>query len=300
MKSNILFDSTIAFVTLVFLSYLTFNDYQITTWMSQQSMPAFTAFMNQSVFQKGSFGASDIPILLDLLVLLALFAIGPMKSVKHRDLRIGLYFLITSQLLMAVIVHSLKISWGRARPFIVFAGESTFAPWYKIGSYHFIGDGMYSGSFPSGHTVMILTLFSFYLFFKNVSAVKRNKMFENLFFAFGLVGFIAMAASRTMSSQHWITDTVASFILSGCFLSFYSKKFFNERSFARIYNRVGASYILKLFLYLAFIFITIASAIIAIEAISRSQLLFITPFLFSALMLYIFRRLVKSDEKVLL
>ena len=300
MKSNVLLDSIIAVVFILFISYLSFNDYELTVWLSKHSLDWFTTFMNQSVFQNDHFGASDIPLVLDLIALLTLFAIGPMKSVKHRDLRIGLYFLISSQLLLAVIVHSLKISWGRARPYLVFSGEMTFAPWYKIGANHFIGDGAFSGSFPSGHAVMMLTLFSFYLFFRNVSAVKKNKFFEVFFFIFGALAFVSMAMSRSMSSQHWVTDSAASFIIGGTFLSFYSKKLFGERSFSRIYNRVGASYILKLCLYLSFLFLTITSFIIATQAVIRSQLLFVVPFLFSALLFYIFRRLVKSDEKLLL
>ena len=300
MKSNVLFDSVIALMFIFFVSYLSFNDYGFTLWLSEHSYEGFCAFMNQSVFQKGNFGASDVPIILDVIVLGTLFMIGPMKSVKHRDLRTGLYFLITSQLLLAVIVHSLKISWGRARPYLVFSGQMDFAPWYKVGANHFIGDGAFSGAFPSGHSVMMMTLFSFYLFFRNVSAVKKNKFFELFFFVFGLTAYTCMAVSRSMSSQHWLTDSAASFILGGSFLSYYAKKFFGDRSFARIYNRVGAPYILKLFLFLSFCFLTLASFIIAIEAIMRSQYLFIVPFLFSALLLFIFRRLLKYDEKVLL
>ena len=157
MKSNVLFDSVIALMFIFFVSYLSFNDYGFTLWLSEHSYEGFCAFMNQSVFQKGNFGASDVPIILDVIVLGTLFMIGPMKSVKHRDLRTGLYFLITSQLLLAVIVHSLKISWGRARPYLVFSGQMDFAPWYKVGANHFIGDGAFSGAFPSGHSVMMMT-----------------------------------------------------------------------------------------------------------------------------------------------
>ena len=128
--------------------------------------------MNQSVFQKGNFGASDVPIILDVIVLGTLFMIGPMKSVKHRDLRTGLYFLITSQLLLAVIVHSLKISWGRARPYLVFSGQMDFAPWYKVGANHFIGDGAFSGAFPSFCDDDDFILF--YLFLRNVSQEKNK------------------------------------------------------------------------------------------------------------------------------
>ena len=169
-------------MAVVFLGYLSFNDYEKTLWLSQNSVDGFTTFMNQSLFQKGGFGASDIPVFFDILALIALFSIGPAKAVKHRDLRIGLYFLITSQLLLAVLVHSLKISWGRARPYLVFSGEMDFAPWYDIGANHFIGDGRFSGAFPSGHSVMMMTLFSFYLFFSNVDAMKRNKLLARFFF----------------------------------------------------------------------------------------------------------------------
>ena len=50
------------------------------------SLDWFTSFMNQSVFQNGRFGASDIPIL--TLCTPSTFSIGPMKSVKHRDLQL--------------------------------------------------------------------------------------------------------------------------------------------------------------------------------------------------------------------
>ena len=52
MKSNVLFDSVIALMFIFFVSYLSFNDYGFTLWLSEHSYEGFCAFMNQSVFQK--------------------------------------------------------------------------------------------------------------------------------------------------------------------------------------------------------------------------------------------------------
>ena len=72
--------------------------------------------------------------------------IGPMKSVKHRDFARDCTFHYQS-IVISRDCPFVKNFLGRARPYLVFSGQMDFAPWYKVGANHFIGDGAFSGHF---------------------------------------------------------------------------------------------------------------------------------------------------------
>ena len=121
MKSNVLFDSVIALMFIFFVSYLSFNDYGFTLWLSEHSYEGFCAFMNQSVFQKGNFGASDVPIILDVIVLGTLFHDRTHEVSKTSRSSHGIVLSYYQSIVTSRDCHSLKISWGRARPYLVFS-----------------------------------------------------------------------------------------------------------------------------------------------------------------------------------
>ena len=107
-----------------------------------------------------------------------------------------------------------------------------------------------------------------------------------------------MAVSRSMSSQHWLTDSAALSYSVGPSCRITQKNFSAIEALLE-FTIEWARHTFLSYSFLSFCFLTLASFIIAIEAIMRSQYLFIVPFLFSALLLFIFRRLLKY-EKVLL
>ena len=60
MKSNVLFDSVIALMFIFFVSYLSFNDYGFTLWLSEQFYEALRLYESKC-FPKRKFWTSDVP-----------------------------------------------------------------------------------------------------------------------------------------------------------------------------------------------------------------------------------------------
>ncbi len=130
------------------------------------------------------------------------------------SIRPYLGFIITSAFCSAFLfVHTAKQIVGRARPDVVFSGNMPYSDWYGFGP-HFITQGTFSGSFPSGHTATASILIAFayvMLDFKH----KRQWM-GRLLLGLSLIFAGGMGVARMMSASHWATDVV--FTVFACWM----------------------------------------------------------------------------------
>ncbi|MGK0291345.1 MAG: membrane-associated phospholipid phosphatase [bacterium] len=197
---------------LILMGGISIYDYEWTYFLWKHSWPSFARFMDQSVFQGKAFGGTDSIIFIFIGVLFSYFWFNRTNAtplqIRFRPI-IGYLFLSASTAGLA-IVHSLKWSIGRARPYLVFDQKFEFSSWFSFGG-HYITQGKYSGSFPSGHTataVMLLTLA--YALIGNPKSSQKTKYLGYLVGFVSLLFGILMAISRSMANRHWISDGVGS------------------------------------------------------------------------------------------
>jgi membrane-associated phospholipid phosphatase len=134
----------------------------------------------------------------------------PAFSAWLQQVRSRLGFLVVACLSTAVyLIHPLKWILGRARPKEVFRGEAQYTEWYEVG-HHFLVEGYYRGSFPSGHTATTFTYMAVaYVLIGTATQVRDRR----LGWALGVFGFALstmMLLARCMSAAHWVTDSVFS------------------------------------------------------------------------------------------
>lgn len=183
-----------------------------TRWLAEHRHDGFTNLMRRTLFEGHLPGASDLPVLLILGMTVAyLLAQRPRPSRRLAACRPALGFLITGALAAGLgVVHSLKWIMGRPRPWSVFGrGELPYTEWYEFGA-HYITDGIYRGSFPSGHAA---AAFMFMALAYALAGDRRAPLGQRL--AGGAVGLFAlllagaMVVANAMSRSHWLSDGVA-------------------------------------------------------------------------------------------
>jgi membrane-associated phospholipid phosphatase len=209
------------FTTLVLLfgvlgAVLPSIDYELTLWFSRHRNPAFSEFMGRSFFESGVPGGADLVIfaMLAALVayLLASFEKGPTAL---RNWLPSFGFAVFGAIVSAVcLVHGTKWIIGRARPKEVVYQQLAYSDWFAGGA-HFINEGIYRGSFPSGHT-----LAAFLLMLAAYGLAGDPRHSRGLKLAGWGVGTLAltyagaMSVARAMSLSHWVSDCVLGMLLA--------------------------------------------------------------------------------------
>jgi membrane-associated phospholipid phosphatase len=194
---------------LVWFALLPF-DYDLTLWFTTHSDQSFIDFFSQSIFEGEPPGLGDVGTVLCIVSWLAIFAMkfGLVLPPWFRRWADGT---ACAGLLAGYTVQSLKWVVGRTRPGGVFEdGLPLFRPLFgpiEVSAARFI-------SFPSGHTMSAcLALFIVPLIF-------RSRIPSRWILIVLLVSStIAMAATRSMVSMHWTSDSLASLIIG---LSLYA------------------------------------------------------------------------------
>ncbi len=187
-------------------------DYAWTQWLVQHNDVAFSNFIGRSLFEGGLPGASDFAViaLLAILVLFILAWARPHTFPWLLSWRPRLGFMTFSALVYAVFfVHSTKWIWGRFRPYSVLLENNAFTDWFKLGP-QFIGDGIFRGSFPSGHTAASLALMSLAYVLVGTGVTRLQRGLGWGFGVFVLIYSLAMSVGRAMTGAHWLSDCVAS------------------------------------------------------------------------------------------
>ncbi len=208
---------------------VTLHDYTWTVYLSEHRHEGFKNFMANSIFELEPIGGSDFPVLL-LIAVLGLYLLSYLPSLRSPTARkaFGIpirllerypnfinrlirwrpylgFMLIASICILVYTIHPIKWLVGRPRPRVVFGGEHPFSAWYLMGS-HFISEGKYSGSFPSGHTA---SAFAFMVLAYVLAGTPQPRKWKILGYGVGFFAIllaILMAISRSMANAHWVTD----------------------------------------------------------------------------------------------
>jgi len=191
-------------------------DYAWTVWLRKHRVRWLDHWMDRTLFEGEGLGGGD-PVILFLILVVCLYYIAWKKGVASRlyvwrpHLGFILFTAITTSVMM---VHSLKWVMGRARPSLVMKGVHPFSDWFEFGP-HFITEGTYRGSLPSGHTAQVFTLMALaYVLLLAVPKFKSQNLLGWLWGSVTLLYTLLMALSRCMKLSHWPSDVLFSLGLS--------------------------------------------------------------------------------------
>ncbi|THB81326.1 MAG: phosphatase PAP2 family protein [Desulfobacteraceae bacterium] len=205
---RLLSTSMVFIITMILLDSI---DYDLTLFLHENRPDFLGNFMRRSLFEGEGFGAGD-PVIIFLLIA----AIGYYLTLRFPD-RIGharrfrphFGFIITTSLFSAIMmVHSLKWILGRTRPYLVLNEGLPYSAWFEFG-HHFVTQGVYRGSFPSGHTAQACLLISLcYVLTGDLRHRIETRVF-GWFLVLLVLGYtVTMGTYRCMFLSHWATDVV--------------------------------------------------------------------------------------------
>ncbi|MBU2509691.1 phosphatase PAP2 family protein [bacterium] len=185
-------------------------DYEVTIFFYHHKHKLFGELMKRTVFQGFKFGASDPAIFFQIIMACFYFCYSPKrKQNSYHYYRPFLGYVIFSSLVTGLgLVHSVKWILGRARPHLVFADKLPYSQWFEFGP-HFVSDGIFYGSFPSGHTATVFLLITVsYWLIGNPQASRNSKIFGWVWGVLIIILTIMMAIGRCMTAHHWLSDSV--------------------------------------------------------------------------------------------
>jgi membrane-associated phospholipid phosphatase len=191
-------------------------DYDWTLFLRDHRIRALDRFMARTLFEGEGFGGGDPVIFYIFLVLAAYYSAWKHGSAsRFYAWRPQLGFLLVSGLTGSMMmVHSLKWVMGRARPALVVKDHLPFTDWFLFGP-HFISEGTYRGSFPSGHTAQAFVLVG--LAYVMAAAWHRHQSIRLAGWAWGglSLGYaVLMGITRCMHMSHWLSDVLGALGLS--------------------------------------------------------------------------------------
>jgi membrane-associated PAP2 superfamily phosphatase len=206
----------ILFLMIVIMSGIARFDFRWTLALNAGKFEALADFMSRTLFEGEGFGGGDPAILFLAVVAVAYLWVWKVKPPQRSGVwRPWLGFILgTAPVSALYIIHSLKWVMGRARPREVMRQSLVYTDWYEIGP-HYITEGIYRGSFPSGHTASVLLLLTLAYLMAGDRRNRRGLRYAG--WAWGalvLAYCLTMAVSRSMTMSHWIADSLFT-ILAG-------------------------------------------------------------------------------------
>ena len=198
-------------LSLTWLSYLGQFDQEWTWWLRENRSDLFGEWMGRTLFEGSLPGGSDPAILFILASFLLYFRAWKSNATERlQEWRPFLGYIITTTLAGGLgYVHCLKWIIGRARPNLVWDKQWPFSEWYEFGP-HYIAEGIYRGSFPSGHTAVVLVPMLLSLIWLTDFKYRKPKL--AIFWAIGCILLaVGMAVARSMTAHHWISDSLGIF-----------------------------------------------------------------------------------------
>jgi membrane-associated phospholipid phosphatase len=183
-------------------------DYDWTIFLRQNRIKALDGFMDRTIFEGEAPGGGD-PIILFFLVTVVAYYIAWKRGSRSRlyawrpHLGFILTFALTGSFMM---VHSLKWVMGRARPAYVVKELLPYSDWFLFGP-HYITEGTYRGSFPSGHVAQAFALMTIAYILTTAFKRSRNPRLLGWLWGFAALGYtLMMGVSRCMKLSHWLSD----------------------------------------------------------------------------------------------
>ena len=196
--------------------FITGVDYRWTLFLGEHRWIRLSEFMGRTLFEGELPGGGD-PVTILLLIILAVYFIAWLKSDASllQTLRPQLGFVVTAALTAGIfMVHSTKWVIGRARPYLVLNEGLPFSQWYEFGPF-FVTDGIFRGSFPSGHTAAAFLLMTLSYILSGDSSYRfRWRVIGWVWGCFTLSFSLTMGIGRCMTLSHWVSDVVGIIFLS--------------------------------------------------------------------------------------
>jgi len=187
-----------------------------TSWLREHRWTSLDRFMDRTLFEGEWMGGGDPVVILLILAGVGYYLAwkGFFRSNLERW-RPHFGFALTSALITAIqVVHSLKWAMGRARPKEVVAKGLAFSHWFEFGP-HYVTEGIYRGSFPSGHTAQVFLLMALAYI---LAGTPQHSVFTRrlgwIWGALALAYTLVMGVGRCMSYSHWLSDVFGALILS--------------------------------------------------------------------------------------
>ncbi len=196
--------------SLAAMGLLSLVDYEWTLFLSDHRVACWGDFMRQTIFEGDAFGGSDVGILLMVIPSLGYFLSYPGSRFKSlQRWRPYLGFLLFSSLVTGLsIVQGVKWTIGRARPYLVVKKGLPFTHWFEFGPLH-VSDGVFFGSFPSGHTATVILMITFsYILIADPSHSLRSRILSWFWGVLVLLYAGLMVIGRSMTLHHWLSDSV--------------------------------------------------------------------------------------------
>ena len=207
-----LFTSIVIVLTGIAL-FISSVDKKLTVRLSHAHWAVFKDFFGRTLFEGDRVGAGDFTVISIIVCLICYFI--SYKSTRLARFQAELGFAVFSALASAVcFVHATKWFIGRARPKEIISHHVAYSDWFTTGP-HFISEGIYRGSFPSGHTVAALLPIIFaYILAGNTTHNKKIRILGFTIGALSLVNATLMAVARTMSLSHWLSDGLLGLLIA--------------------------------------------------------------------------------------
>lgn len=186
-----------------------------TVWLRAHRWIRLDRFMDRTLFEGEWIGGGDPVVILLILVAMGYYLAwkGFFRDALDRW-RPHFGFVLTCALITAIqVVHSLKWAIGRARPKEVIGKGLAFSHWFEFGP-HYVTEGIYRGSFPSGHTAQVFLLMT--LAYILAADPERSTLTRRLGWFWGLVALaytLIMGIGRCMTFSHWLSDVVGSLVI---------------------------------------------------------------------------------------
>jgi membrane-associated phospholipid phosphatase len=187
-------------------------DFAWTQWLVKHNHALFSNFIGRTIFEGNLPGASDFVVIsqVAIVVLFVLAWTRPHTFHWLQAWRPRLGFMTFYVLVSGVFfVHSTKWIWGRFRPNAVLSKGHPYSGWFELGP-QFIGDGIFRGSFPSGHVAAAFSLMSLAYVLAGTGQTRRQRFLGWWLGALVIFYSLAMAVGRAMTGSHWLSDCVAS------------------------------------------------------------------------------------------
>lgn len=193
------------------LAAITPVDYAWTVYLTQHRLDPAVSILRRTLFEGEAPGGSDLPIFGTLALIYCYVRVTAARAKPEwSKVRPWLGFLVVSTLAAGLgAVHAVKWVVGRARPYDVLAGEHLpFTPWYAPGP-HFITEGIYRGSFPSGHVAAAFMFIAVaYVLAGDPLLPVRWRLAGWALGALTLAYAAVMAVASSMARSHWLSDAV--------------------------------------------------------------------------------------------
>lgn len=215
---------------IIAMTVMTQHDHEWTMFLRQHKLDWFKDLMADSLFEGEKPGGGDLAIIF-LAITGTLYALAWLLEIdlpvvrqklhfvynflekravfseKLKANRPYLGFIVLSSLCSALyVVHTTKWLVARTRPKLVFQNEMPFSEWYEYGA-HFIANGVFRGSFPSGHTAAVFTFMALAYVLVCGGRSGKTKLAGAGVMIFTILLTISMGIARAMSRAHWVTDS---------------------------------------------------------------------------------------------